>query len=117
VDLQIRISEPALADFVEILESWDRLWRVNDSLAARGRDHIYAWIKRPEPAERFGNALLDHLELLRRFPSMGRPVAARSGVRQLVHAPIIVYYQVHEEHKHIEVLHFCHGRRRAPDSR
>jgi plasmid stabilization system protein ParE len=94
VDFKVRISEPALADFEEILK--------------------YSWINFPETAERFGNGLLDHVELLAKFPFIGRPVSGRPGIRQLVHAPILIYYQVHEDGKLVEVLHFWHGKRRPP---
>ena len=66
MDFQVRISETALADFRDILE--------------------YSWLNFPASAEAFGNALLNHIELLNRFPYIGSPVAGRPGVRQLVHA-------------------------------
>jgi plasmid stabilization system protein ParE len=50
-----------------------------------------------EAASRFGKALLDHVDLLGRFPRMGNTIRKRSRVRKLVHTPILVYYQIHEE--------------------
>ncbi|HMD71522.1 MAG TPA: type II toxin-antitoxin system RelE/ParE family toxin [Bryobacteraceae bacterium] len=50
-----------------------------------------------EVASRFGAALLDHVDLLSRFPRMGNATRKRPGVRKLVHSPILVYYRVHEE--------------------
>ena len=47
-----------------------------------------------EAASRFGEALLDHVELLGRFPRMGNTTRKRSRVRKLVHSPILVYYCV-----------------------
>ena len=91
MDFQVRISKAALADFAEILN--------------------YSWVNFPSAAERFGNALLDHVELLKRFPYIGSPVEGLSGVRQLVHTPILIYYRVHEERKLVEILHFWHGSR------
>ena len=44
-------------------------------------------------ASRFGRALLDHVDLLGRFPRMGNTIRNRSQVRKLVHSPILVYYQ------------------------
>jgi plasmid stabilization system protein ParE len=35
-------------------------------------------------------------------------------VRKLVHSPILVYYQVHEKERLVEVLHFRHGSRKPP---
>jgi plasmid stabilization system protein ParE len=59
VDFQIRITEAALADFEEIL--------------------AYSWVNFPARAERFGNAILNHIELLRSFPYIGSPVKGRPG--------------------------------------
>jgi plasmid stabilization system protein ParE len=67
VDFQIRITEAALADLEDIL--------------------AYSWAKFPAIAERFGNAILNHVDLLKIFPYIGSPVAGRPGVRQLVHTP------------------------------
>jgi plasmid stabilization system protein ParE len=64
-----------------------------------------------EAASRFGSALLDHIDLLRRFPRMANAVHKRSRVRKLVHSPILVYYQILEDRKLIEVLHLRHGAR------
>jgi hypothetical protein len=38
--------------------------------------------------------LLDHVDLLKRFPRMGTVTRKRSPMRRLVHAPILVYYQI-----------------------
>jgi plasmid stabilization system protein ParE len=66
----------------------------------------------PEAATRFGNALLDHLELLPRFPRMSGMIRQRSKVRRLVHSPILVYYTVRESDRRIEILHFRHAARK-----
>lgn len=65
-------------------------------------------------ASRFGSALLDHVDLLGRFPRMGSAIRQHSKVRKLVHSPILVYYQIHEERRMVEVLHFRHGARKPP---
>jgi plasmid stabilization system protein ParE len=91
VDFQVRITKAALADFEEIL--------------------AYSWAKFPTSAERFGKAILDHIDLLKTFPYIGSPVAGRPGVRQLVHTPILIFYRVSEAPKVIEVLHFRHSSR------
>ncbi|MGO9263032.1 MAG: type II toxin-antitoxin system RelE/ParE family toxin [Bryobacteraceae bacterium] len=57
MDFQVQISDPALADFEDILE--------------------YSWFNFPATAERFGNAILNHVGLLRDFPYIGSPVARR----------------------------------------
>ena len=67
-----------------------------------------------EVASRFGEALLDHVDLLCRFPRMGNTIRKRPRVRKLVHSPILVYYQVHEKKRVVEVLHFRRGSRKPP---
>ena len=61
-----------------------------------------------------GEALLDHVDLLGRFPRMGNATRKRPRVRKLVHSPILVYYQIHDEKRLVEVLHFRHGSRKPP---
>ena len=65
-------------------------------------------------ASRFGQSLLDHIDLLGRFPRMGNGIRKRRRVRKLVHSPILVYYQVREEKRLVEVLHLRHGSRKPP---
>jgi len=48
-------------------------------------------------ASRFGNALLDHVDLLCRFPRMGNTTGRKSLERKLVHSPILVYYRILED--------------------
>ena len=86
MDFQLTFAESALVDLEEIL--------------------TYSWTNFPDTAERFGAALLDHVELLKRFPLMGTPVLNRPGVRRLVHTPILVYYSVDQKRKMVEVIHF-----------
>ena len=68
----------------------------------------------PAAAQRFGTALLNHVDLLKNFPYIGSPVAERQGVRSLVHTPIVIYYHVEENPNVIEILHFWHGSRSDP---
>jgi plasmid stabilization system protein ParE len=67
-----------------------------------------------EAASRFGDALLDHVDLLTRFPRMGETIRKRSRVRKLLHSPIVVYYRIREDKGAVEVLHFRHGARKPP---
>jgi plasmid stabilization system protein ParE len=94
VDFRIRSSEPALADLERIVE--------------------YSWANFPAAAERFASAILNHVELLGKFPYIGSLIAGRPHVRQLVHTPILIYYRVHEEREVVEILHFWHGQRFPP---
>jgi plasmid stabilization system protein ParE len=95
VDFQIRITEAAIADLEEVL--------------------AYSWAHFPATAERFGTALMSHVELLGSLPYIGGLVEGRSGVRQLVHTPILIYYRVTEGPKFFEILHFWHGSRKYPN--
>ena len=68
----------------------------------------------PEAANRFGAALLNHVELLQTFPRIGGPVPKRPGIRKLLHTPIRVYYRIREHPGLIEILHFWHAARKPP---
>jgi len=65
-----------------------------------------------EAASRFGESLLDHIEMLARFPHMGGSIRKRSRVRKLVHSPILVYYQADESKRRIQILHLRHASRK-----
>ena len=67
-----------------------------------------------QAALRFGDSLLDHIDLLARFPRIGGIIRKRPGVRKLVHSPILVYYRVHEARHLIEILHLRHAARKPP---
>jgi|SRR5947209_5449145 len=56
----------------------------------------YSWANFPTTAERFGNAILNHVELLKRFPYIGSPVAGRRHVRKPVHTPIPYTFLIQE---------------------
>ena len=64
-------------------------------------------------ASQFGASLLDHVDLLTRFPRLGGAVRKRSRVRKLLHSPLLVYYQLREDDRLIEILHFRHEARKA----
>jgi len=68
----------------------------------------------PEAAERFGNSLLGHVELLTRFPRMGSTIRKRARVRKLSHSPILVYYRLREDKHLVEILHLRHASRKSP---
>jgi len=69
----------------------------------------------PQAAVRFGNSLIDHAQQLSEFPRLGRPVRKRRGVRQLTHAPYLIFYSVNNSNRSIEVLRFWHAARGEPD--
>jgi len=69
-----------------------------------------------QAASRFGSSLIAHVELLARFPRMGGLIRKRPLVRKLLHSPFLVYYQVREAKREIEILHIRHGARKPPKS-
>lgn len=92
--LKIILTDSALADFERLME-----WSVENH---------------PAGTERFGTALLNHIELLRQYPALGEPIKGFSRARRLLHSPFYIYYRVHEEKEKIEVLRFWHVSRRQP---
>lgn len=95
MDYSLLFTQRALSDFAEIV------------------GHIAA--DDGEAASLFGNALLDHVDLLVCFPRMGSTIRKRSRVRKLLHSPVLVYYVIHEDKRPVEVLHFRHGSRKAAE--
>jgi plasmid stabilization system protein ParE len=67
-----------------------------------------------EAASRFGDSLLDHLELLERFPYMGATIPDRPRMRKLTHTPIVAYYYVYVHRRTVEIMHLRHGARSDP---
>ena len=94
MDYRLLITERALNDLAEIIG------HIADDDA--------------EAAARFGNSLLDHIELLIWFPRMGSVIRKRSRVRKLTHSPILVYYQLREDRRLVEILHLRHASRKSP---
>ena len=68
----------------------------------------------PQAASRFGNSLLDYLDLLAKYPRMGARIRERSQVRKLVHSPILIYYTVRDDEDIVEILHLQHASRQPP---
>src|SRR5207237_159074 len=92
LDLQVRISDKALAGLEKIL--------------------AYSWAQHRETTESFVRAIFDHIEMLRRFPYAGSPLRGRRGERCLVHTPLLIYYRVKESASAIEILRIRHAARR-----
>lgn len=74
----------------------------------------YIAVDNPNAAERFGTALLKHIELLETLPWIGMPVPGRTGIRKILHSPERIYYRVHKDRRLVEILHLWHGSRREP---
>jgi plasmid stabilization system protein ParE len=66
---------------------------------------------KPTAAARFGDALLNHIDLLSSYPYMGSPVSRPSGIRKILHSPVQVYYRILRERAVVEILHLWHAAR------
>jgi plasmid stabilization system protein ParE len=95
VDFRVLFTQRALSDLAEII------------------GHIAE--DDADAASRFGDSLLDHIELLSRFPQMGSTIRKKARVRKLSHSPVVVYYQIREDKRLVEILHVRHASRRPPE--
>ena len=86
------------------------------SQAARDLREIVAYIARDNPvaAERFGLALIEKAELLKKFPLLGKKVQGTENDRVLVEDPILIFYQPDNAAGVIVIKRFWHGARGAP---
>ena len=91
MDYKICYSERSLSDLAEFIH------------------HVSE--ERPEAAFQVGSALLDHIDLLAKFPRLGHVVHRHPTVRRLVHSPLLVYYRIQESPPSIEVMHIRHSAR------
>ncbi|MGA6981415.1 MAG: type II toxin-antitoxin system RelE/ParE family toxin [Candidatus Sulfotelmatobacter sp.] len=96
MDYQLLYTQRALTDLAEII-------------AHIAEDDANA-------ASRFGSSLLDHIDLLARFPHMGSIARRRPQVEKLLHTPFLIYYRTKDESRTVEVLHVRHGARKPPSS-
>jgi addiction module RelE/StbE family toxin len=65
----------------------------------------------PENAERIGNALIDRVLILEKFPFLGPPYRKRKEIRALVSRPYRIFYRVLERQERIEILRYWHPAR------
>lgn len=65
----------------------------------------------PEAALRIGNELLDAALSLALFPRRGSPVRLRPGMRKLSHRYWLIFYQVNEAARTVEVVRVWDGRK------
>jgi toxin ParE1/3/4 len=97
MDFQVVWTEPAVAD----LEAITR--------------HIAT--QSPTAADRVGNSILEHVEILRSFPFIGPvyPSDPRETTREIVCMKYRIFYRVNEEQKQVEILTVWHGSRQEPE--
>jgi toxin ParE1/3/4 len=71
----------------------------------------------PERAQSFGNELIDHALTLAEMPERGRvvPDFSEPSVREIVHRPYRIIYEIFPEQNAVYVLRFWHGARSEPE--
>lgn len=71
----------------------------------------------PQRATSFGNELIDHALTLGELPERGRvvPEISEPSVREIVHRPYRIIYEIFPEQKTVYVLRFWHGARGKPE--
>ncbi len=72
-----------------------------------------------ERAKSFGNELIDHALTLADLPERGRvvPEISDPAVREIVHRPYRIIYEVFSTQNAVYVLRFWHGARGEPEIR
>src|SRR5579884_3821445 len=76
----------------------------------------YIALDNRDAAEKFGNDLFHHVEVLETFPFI-RPAYPRGGMgrnREIVYRNYRIFYRVNEAQKPVEILAVWHGARRNP---
>jgi len=70
-----------------------------------------------ERAKSFGHELIDRALTLAELPERGRvvPEISDSGVREIVHGPYRIIYEIFRERNAVYVLRFWHGARGEPE--
>jgi plasmid stabilization system protein ParE len=71
----------------------------------------------PARAMSFGNELIDHALTLVELPERGRvvPEISEPGVREIVHRPYRIIYEIFPEQNAVYVLRSWHGARGEPE--
>ena len=71
----------------------------------------------PERARTFGNELIDRALSLGTFPERGRvvPEIGELAVREIIHRPFRIIYEIFPDQAVVYVLRFWHGARGEPE--
>ncbi len=96
MDFQIIWTEPAVADLKNICS--------------------YIADKDSDAAQRVGEEILNHVEVLSKFPFIGPiyPRGSSGKTREIICGKYRIFYRVNEERKLIEILTIWHGARGTP---
>jgi plasmid stabilization system protein ParE len=92
MDYNVILSDLFISDLKEIV----------DYLAKRAGAEI---------AGRIGNELLDRALEIGRNPLIGQPVKHRPGARKVLRYSYLIYYDVDEARRSVEILRAWHGTR------
>lgn len=90
------------------------VWRVTlTDKAEEDLEAAVAFLARlsPEVAERIGLELVEIIFALDQLPHRGTPVRARPGLRKLSHRYYLIYYQVNEAARMVEIVRIWDGRK------
>ena len=70
-----------------------------------------------ERAKSFGNELIDRALTLAELPERGRvvPEISEPTVREIVHGPYRIIYEIFQEQNAVYILRFWHGARGEPE--
>ena len=90
---EVKITSRADRDLIEIL----------DYIESREND--------PGPAIRFTNALVEEALSLAELPYRGRIMNRRKRIRKLVFHDYLIFFEIKESLKRVEILRFVHGAR------
>ena len=71
----------------------------------------------PQRAKSFGNELIDRALTLGELPERGRvvPEISAPSVREIVHRPYRIIYEIFPEQNAVYILRFWHGARGEPE--
>src|SRR5882724_1991175 len=72
----------------------------------------------PEAALRVAADVIKHLRVLEKFPRLGRvvPEFGEEALREIIHSPYRLIYEVNDQAARIEVIRIWHGARGKPES-
>ena len=81
--------------------------------------HIASFIAKDNPsaALKFGELIFARVDMLKKFPEVGRivPERSQSHIREIVVKPYRIVYRLRKPEKLVEVLRVWHGARGEPE--
>ena len=72
---------------------------------------------KPDVGKRVGGEIVRHLRMLENFPRAGRvvPEFGEENLREIVHSPYRLIYEVNDKASQIEVIRIWHAARGVPE--